>query len=736
MKRNKLLSTGRNMKQKLSLLSLLFLSQYTNLEACSGIADPILYNGHYYAITTTRMTFDTAKAFAAQEGGYLVIPDNSAENSFLNNMVGGGSEAWIGVYDKDYSTNYCSGSDCVANSSRFETIKDTALSYTNWQLNEPDNYIMTNDIYDGNALVSPLGEHWGILNGNNGKWYSVGNHTSETNSPKKYLALVEFDTKPTCYETPSTATDEIDSPKCNTQIYDNTTDILSVGQTYDCQKDSYNNYYCPEALAPADTYWDYSDAYSVAKTGTVVDYVAKTTTLTEIPYSFGGFTGTFWDSYTSGGGSGNRITINHGSLSSYLEFDGTKWINISRPLYFYGEEYIAYDITTNGRCVSSHYYMKDAYNQIITYDFGTGDLGTGTICITDDLKFAYSFAGQFNYGFIYNDYAMALQLQSNGTLCANHRLDGGCGGDVSIIKQCNGTVIDGKCYASLATCLTGYTDNGTNCKKTISYTYYNYLCSEGTAQTTGGDVPKTDPNTSADNTATLDDPINSSTPPDNNCKSLKYTCNSNVRTPVWVDNQWMCSPFPCVGGSDTEIAGETAGVNDKNNNGWDSNGNCAGQIHIFNGQDNRCRNKDIFFGLTGGGCCDKDKVFMGLVQCKENERLLAKKQKAELCHYTGNYCSKKLKLGLIKICIQWSNSYCCFSSKLARVIHEQGRSQVGLAWGGGDSPNCRGFTPDEFQKLDFSKIDVASAIEIPTLNTTDFSNQINNTVQNIQNMYQ
>ena len=78
---------------------------------------------------------------------------------------------------------------------------------------------------------------------------------------------------------------------------------------------------------------------------------------------------------------------------------------------------------------------------------------------------------------------------------------------------------------------------------------------------------------------------------------------------------------------------------------------------------------------------------------------------------------------------------CNFNSKLARIINEQGRPQLNKGWGSASNPECKGFTPEEFQKLDFSKIDFASAIEIPILNTTDFSNQINNTVQNIQNMY-
>jgi conjugal transfer mating pair stabilization protein TraN len=29
------------------------------------------------------------------------------------------------------------------------------------------------------------------------------------------------------------------------------------------------------------------------------------------------------------------------------------------------------------------------------------------------------------------------------------------------------------------------------------------------------------------------------------------------------------------------------------------------------------------------------------------------------------------------------------------------------SWGGPESPNCRGFTPEEFQMLDFSRIDLS-----------------------------
>ncbi|MDX9823117.1 MAG: conjugal transfer protein TraN, partial [Syntrophales bacterium] len=63
-------------------------------------------------------------------------------------------------------------------------------------------------------------------------------------------------------------------------------------------------------------------------------------------------------------------------------------------------------------------------------------------------------------------------------------------------------------------------------------------------------------------------------------------------------------------------------------------------------------------------------------------------------------------------CVQRANTYCCFNSKLGRIIHEQGRIQLqqfGASgdWGGAENPNCWGFTPEEFQMLDFSRIDLS-----------------------------
>lgn len=44
---------------------------------------------------------------------------------------------------------------------------------------------------------------------------------------------------------------------------------------------------------------------------------------------------------------------------------------------------------------------------------------------------------------------------------------------------------------------------------------------------------------------------------------------------------------------------------------------------------------------------------------------------------------------------------------MARIIHQQGRSQLNTIGGFGspENPDCRGLTPEEFQSIDFSKID-------------------------------
>ncbi|OAN58944.1 conjugal transfer protein TraN [Sphingobium sp. TCM1] len=75
-----------------------------------------------------------------------------------------------------------------------------------------------------------------------------------------------------------------------------------------------------------------------------------------------------------------------------------------------------------------------------------------------------------------------------------------------------------------------------------------------------------------------------------------------------------------------------------------------------------------------------------------------------MCHEVGTYCSSRI----LGICIQKARGHCCFNTKLGRIIQEQGRPQLAafnsLGWGTPEHPYCRGFSAEEFQALDFSRM--------------------------------
>ncbi|MEM1660984.1 MAG: conjugal transfer protein TraN [Candidatus Bathyarchaeia archaeon] len=102
-------------------------------------------------------------------------------------------------------------------------------------------------------------------------------------------------------------------------------------------------------------------------------------------------------------------------------------------------------------------------------------------------------------------------------------------------------------------------------------------------------------------------------------------------------------------------------------------------------------------------------------KCDEQDIVTSTLKESGYCHYIGEKCIRRIRLG-IKKCTQKAEIYCCFNSKLARIVHEQGRPQlrtfteVGL-WGNQNNPYCRGFTMDEFQALDFGKIDLSEYVE-------------------------
>ena len=135
-------------------------------------------------------------------------------------------------------------------------------------------------------------------------------------------------------------------------------------------------------------------------------------------------------------------------------------------------------------------------------------------------------------------------------------------------------------------------------------------------------------------------------------------------------------------------------------------------------------------------------ILQDLLSCEQPEQILAMRRDQNLCDEIGTYCSQKLKLLVTSICIEHTKSYCCYNSRLARILNEQGRAQIGKGWGGAESPNCSGFTPSEFAAIDFSRIDLSeftaeimANIKMPNVGTS--SQQVQTSVQQkVQNYYQ
>ena len=121
-------------------------------------------------------------------------------------------------------------------------------------------------------------------------------------------------------------------------------------------------------------------------------------------------------------------------------------------------------------------------------------------------------------------------------------------------------------------------------------------------------------------------------------------------------------------------------------------------LTLFSGTRETC-NKKIF---GASNCCSgKGVPLLTPWLCSSAEKALDQKDDKGLCHKLGSYCSDKV----LGICVTSKDAYCCFESKLSRILQEQGRQQLNKPWGKPKTEQCQGFTIDEFARLDLSRMD-------------------------------
>jgi len=189
--------------------------------------------------------------------------------------------------------------------------------------------------------------------------------------------------------------------------------------------------------------------------------------------------------------------------------------------------------------------------------------------------------------------------------------------------------------------------------------------------------------------------------------NVTYSCETKTKGEGQVcGDELFCTDGSCVldnnGKNDmfAKAASELAAVAAAGRDVAELNSN---DVKIFTGKGVSCKK----FAAGFSNCC-KDSGWgqdVGLASCSSEEKALGKAKEKRLTVYVGEYCSKKA----LGICIEKKRGYCQFDSKLAQMVQQQGRSwQLGIGFGSGKSPDCRGITPEELQKIDFSKVDFSA----------------------------
>lgn len=229
----------------------------------------------------------------------------------------------------------------------------------------------------------------------------------------------------------------------------------------------------------------------------------------------------------------------------------------------------------------------------------------------------------------------------------------------------------------------------------------SYTCNDVTSGNSDCSDYESDPSCSFLRQSCLDDPPSA----DGHCSLAEKVFSCPVPGEDGPgDTQYLCGgDLFCVNGACEEVEREASdelkdalvalGAMDQAQKEFDED-----SLTLFEGEKKQCHKK--VFGLVN--CCSgKGIPLLTPFLCNAEERLLDTLDDRGLCHSLGSYCSNKV----LGVCTTKKTAYCCYQSKLTRIIQEQGRPQLGKSWGKPKEATCEGFTVDEFSRLDLSLMD-------------------------------
>lgn len=229
---------------------------------------------------------------------------------------------------------------------------------------------------------------------------------------------------------------------------------------------------------------------------------------------------------------------------------------------------------------------------------------------------------------------------------------------------------------------------------------------------------------------------------DNNCKTLRDQNCSQISAKCLKTFGGTCAvqeeTYDCpvkesstakgitIGGEFFCISGDCSAVNPKSNKNFgkvaaygavltaaaeDVKQQNAKTPRIFTGKALEC-SRNI---ANAKNCCADCGWAKGLLGgCDNDEVELAKAKEQGLAIEAGDgsnneYCYNRV----LKVCTSYHRVYCVFPSKIARIVQVEGRKKqlkIGFGTIGDDDahPDCRGLTPEELAKLDFTKMDFSA----------------------------
>ena len=101
-------------------------------------------------------------------------------------------------------------------------------------------------------------------------------------------------------------------------------------------------------------------------------------------------------------------------------------------------------------------------------------------------------------------------------------------------------------------------------------------------------------------------------------------------------------------------------------------------LQIFKGDPLNCT-KPLHLGPFGNNCCDINVTERGSWyqnHCDANELKLGVARRKKNTHLVGTKCIQHMPWPLNHVCVKEEQAYCAFPSMMARIVQEQGRSQI------------------------------------------------------------